>query len=343
MLASAMHRPPLALPALLRSSFSQPPYTLLRTAPRRLAVQAQRSCPSTSLLSTSCFSSPARLRRTGTAWSASAAALPASLSPLGQPAACSVLAAVSHRSFQSSRVRLTVHGDPETDPAGRVGSLLRSWESWRPRVVSYLWLAGGLLCCLLILRAGLWLVAFFSRLDFADVSEVAFVAGLLTGLGLLLVFTLGRRALTLSPEAVYRDALSQVVNDPTVRSHLGDKVSSGAFRAYSFLPAAIRWPALTQPSSSSSSSDPAPSPPSSPSTPSLLSRVRSYWRPRRVQVFFQVTGTESRHAMVSAEVEKLRGSQRYTLLCIDVLDSGQRVVLQGDPHYQIYQGLIKLR
>ena len=287
-----------------------------------------------------------------------------SLSPPHPPSAAAGPRGVS-RAFHSARVCLTVHGDPETDPAGKAAPLLARWEEWRPRVVSYLWIGAVVLTGVVILRAGLWVVGFFSSLDFADVGQVAFFAGLLTAFGLVLLASLGRRALTLRPEAVYHEALKQVLNDVTVRAFLGSELRSGAFRAYSFLPGGIRWPqsptsnaaanrSAQSPSASPSSSTPASSPTSVPvgsagssaggwSGAGVASAVLGYWRPRRLQLFFQVTGDTGEHGMVSCEVEKVRGQAKYNLLAVDILNTGQRVVLRGDPTYSIYQGVIKLR
>ena len=249
--------------------------------------------------------------------------------------------------FHTSSSRFTVHGDPSTDPAGRAGSLVASWELWKPRIVSYLWIAAIVGVGVLVLRAGLWVVSFFSSLDFADVGEAAFFAGLFTGLAVVGVALLGRRALTLRPEAVYQDALKQVLNDVTVRSFLGSELHTGAFRAYSFLPGSLRLPGVTTGTTAASSIAPAavttlPATATSGSS-ALLARLQSYWRPRRLQLFFQVTGDTGEHGMVSAEVEKVRGTHKYNLLCVDVLNTGQRIVLQGDAAYSIYQGVIRLR
>ena len=240
-----------------------------------------------------------------------------------------------------------MHGDPSTDPAGRAGSLVAVWDQWKPRIVSYLWIAAIVGVGILVLRAGLWVVSFFSSLDFADVGQAAFFAGLFTGLAVVGVAVLGRRALTLRPEQVYQDALKQVLNDVTVRSFLGSELHTGAFRAYSYLPGSLRLPGVTTGTTAASSIAPStlPSvPASSTSTSSaLLTRLKSYWQPRRLQLFFQVTGNTGEHGMVSAEVEKVRGTHKYNLLCVDVLNTGQRIVLAGDPSYSIYQGVIRLR
>ena len=240
------------------------------------------------------------------------------------------------RSLHSSSSRFTVHGDPTTDPAGRAGTLIARWEQWKPRIVSYLWIAAIVGVGILVLRAGLWVVSFFSSLDFADVGEAAFFAGLLTGLAVVGVALLGRRALTLRPEYVYQDALKQVLNDVTVRSFLGSELHTGAFRAYSYLPGSLRLPGVTTGTTASTSiAVPAvtviPASTTTSTWSALLARLRSYWQPRRLQLFFQVTGNTGEHGMVSAEVEKVRGTHKYNLLCVDVLNSGQRIVLQGRP------------
>ena len=127
-----------------------------------------------------------------------------------------------------------------------------------------------------------------------------------------------------------------------MRAYLGSELRTGAFRAYSFVPGSIRWG-----QAGGAAEAAVPSVPAAGTGAGwggrAMATLGSWWRPRRLQLFFQVTGGSASHGMVSAEVEKVRGSQRYNLLCVDVLNTGQRIVLRGDPTYSIYQGVIKLR
>ena len=246
------------------------------------------------------------------------------------------------RPFHSAAASFADGVDVEASPVGRAAPLVARWQRWKPRLVTYLWVGAALLLGVAILRGGLWVVSFFSSLDFADVSQVAFVAGLLTAAILMGVGALARRALTLRPEAVYADALRRVLGDATVRAYLGSELRTGAFRAYSFVPGSIRW------GQGGAAAEAVVPPAAAEGTGAgwgvrAMAALGSWWRPRRLQLFFQVTGDAASHGMVSAEVEKVKGSYSYNLLCVDVLNTGQRIVLRGDPTYSIYQGVIRLR
>lgn len=214
----------------------------------------------------------------------------------------------------------------------------RTWTEWKPRIITYFYIGSALFVGVLILRGGLYFVNFFTSLDLADVGRWGFVAGLATGVGLVGTAMLTRRVLSLRPESVYQDALKQVLNDITVRSFLGNSIKTGSFRAYSFVPGSVRMPGTITAAEAEPVVDAVAA-----ANPSWLDRLSKYWKPRRLQLFFQITGSDGNHAMCSAEVQKVRGSMQYNLLCVDILNTGQRVVLMGSPDYQIYQGVIKLR
>jgi hypothetical protein len=65
---------------------------------------------------------------------------------------------------------------------------------------------------------------------------------------------------------------------------------------------------------------------------------------------FQVVGSNGVTGMATAEVEKnWRGDHRYNLLSIDLTEGrdfvggAERIILEGDPSYRIYKGIVKLR
>jgi|NOAtaT_7_FD_contig_21_9815281_length_505_multi_2_in_0_out_0_1 hypothetical protein len=47
--------------------------------------------------------------------------------------------------------------------------------------------------------------------------------------------------------------------------------------------------------------------------------------------------------MVSAEVSRKSGQIHFNLLCVDFMNSGERVVLEGSLDRQVYRGHIRLR
>ena len=64
---------------------------------------------------------------------------------------------------------------------------------------------------------------------------------------------------------------------------------------------------------------------------------------------FQVVGDNGVTGMATAEVEKnWRGDHVYNLLSVDLVDgrdnsAAERIILEGDPSYRIYKGIVKLR
>jgi hypothetical protein len=67
------------------------------------------------------------------------------------------------------------------------------------------------------------------------------------------------------------------------------------------------------------------------------------------QIMFQVVGDNGVTGMATAEVEKnWRGDHVYNLLSVDLVDgrdnsAAERIILEGDPSYRIYKGIVKLR
>lgn len=69
--------------------------------------------------------------------------------------------------------------------------------------------------------------------------------------------------------------------------------------------------------------------------------VHSHYRVAR---FFQVQGSNGVVGMASTEVEKSwQGDHSFNLLSVELTETGERIVLEGDANYQIYKGIIKLR
>jgi hypothetical protein len=199
--------------------------------------------------------------------------------------------------------------------------------SW-PRIKTYMVWVGVGVGVLFVIKGGLGIVDFFATLNFLDVGEVAFLAGLLTGIGTVVCGWLGTRFLRLRPEPIFQQALKRLSTDSTVINYLGNNIESGSFRAYSFLNGNLR---LTTKQKINNTN---------------LNGIYKYWQPRRLQLFFQISGNKGIVGMASAEVEKnWRGDHKFNLLSVD-LDSntgGERIVLEGPLDYRIYKGIIKLR
>lgn len=140
---------------------------------------------------------------------------------------------------------------------------------------------------------------------------------------------LGTRFLRLRPESIFQAALKRINSDATVKTYMGHQISPSQFRAYSYVPGSLR---MTQEERDRALAR-------------GMKGVHKWWRPKRLQLFFQVQGSNGVLGMCSAEVEKSwTGETAYNLLAIDLATQGQeRIVLEGDPHYSIYKGVIRLR
>ena len=137
-----------------------------------------------------------------------------------------------------------------------------------------------------------------------------------------------RRYIVINPEAVYKEVVRRVSSEAVVKSMIGENITTGQFKAFAFVPGSLRSKPLNEPHPSA--------------TTTWSGRILKFYRPRRLQLFFQINASHG-SAMVSTEVEKFGGIHRYNTLCIDLVDTNERLVLEGPPEYRIYQGIIKLR
>jgi hypothetical protein len=218
-------------------------------------------------------------------------------------------------------------------------------ENIKGRVKTYLIIGGVITGIVIVLNAGLSIIEFFSTLNFLDVGEISFLAGMATAWGLSLVLYLANRSWRISPELVYNEAIKRVLNDNRIKQRLGMEIAAGTFKAYSFIPGAIRWSSSDRLAASRTISIHQQATGQLIQPNSFAYKYLQVYQPKKFQLFFQINNkANSQHAMVSSEVEKsYNGTLIWNLLAVDLLESGDRVVLAGDPDYKIYQGIIKLR
>ena len=115
----------------------------------------------------------------------------------------------------------------------------QSSQSW-PRIKTYsVWVAVGS-GVLLVFKLGLNMVDFFATVSFLDVGEVAFIGGLVSGLGVAGCAALGTRFLRLRPEPIFQHALKRLSADQTVAAYMGRTLTTSEFRAYNFVEGSIR-------------------------------------------------------------------------------------------------------
>jgi hypothetical protein len=101
-----------------------------------------------------------------------------------------------------------------------------------------------------------------------DVGEVAFIAGLFSGVGLVACGWAGTRFLRLRPEPIFQHALKRINTDSTVVQYMGPQIQPGNFRAYSFVNGTLR---MTQEQREKAAAQSA-------------SRLYRYWQPKRLQL-----------------------------------------------------------
>jgi hypothetical protein len=216
------------------------------------------------------------------------------------------------------------------------GIISRLRSRW-PHIKTYTVYLGVGVGVLFVIKIGLAVVDFFATLNFLDVGEVSFIAGLICGAGAAGCALLGTRVLRLRPEAVFKLALQRISTDPTCINYMGAPITTGSFRAYSYLGGHPRFSLVPGVSKTQHAAH-------TRAVGSGFAWWDRVWVPKRLQLFFQITGGRGVVGMASAEVERnWRGDHRFTLLSIDVEGSGDRIVLEGDTDYRIYKGIIKLR
>lgn len=305
-----------------------------------------------------------------------------SMQQLSAPVMPAISAASGRRSFwkkAANAADATNTSSPTVPPtpasseskAERLGFSLPSFSmatghlTWQ-RLKTYLvWLSvgGGVL---LVFKAGLRMVDFMATISFLDVGEVAFLSGLLSGIGVAACAVLGTRFLRLRPEPIFQHAMRRIANDETVAAYMGRTIKSSDFRAYNFVDGHL----IAGPEARAAAK--------------LKGGIYKYYRPKRLQVrpcccccndlvkqmcidallshsfllsfsalhpqiMFQVVGDNGVTGMATAEVEKnWRGDHVYNLLSVDLVDgrdnsAAERIILEGDPSYRIYKGIVKLR
>eukprot|EP00475_Leptophrys_vorax_P020506 TRINITY_DN2806_c0_g1_i1.p1 TRINITY_DN2806_c0_g1~~TRINITY_DN2806_c0_g1_i1.p1 ORF type:complete len:236 (+),score=48.72 TRINITY_DN2806_c0_g1_i1:125-832(+) len=168
-----------------------------------------------------------------------------------------------------------------------------------------------------ILYGGYEIADFFANVTITNAASFGFTTGFVTAFAVSgLAFGISK-LFTLNAESAYRVAMKAVKSNREVIGVLGGPLRPGSFKAYSFDNSNIVMP-------------------------SIFSAPK--FKPRQLQILFQVSGSRG-HGMVSGEVVKKDGQMQFNTLVVDVLDSGQRIVISGDadPSKAVYQGHIRLR
>mmetsp|Transcript_30097 Transcript_30097/g.52884 ORF Transcript_30097/g.52884 Transcript_30097/m.52884 type:complete len:290 (-) Transcript_30097:563-1432(-) len=221
------------------------------------------------------------------------------------------------------RVRGRFFSSSTPEPVDRVKQLFSYFTPAHLRMYAIIGAAG--LCVYAILSTGYRTASFLSGLSIYSGMKVGFILGIGCGIAATLVlgFT-STRFLSLRPEVVYRSMLRAVQSDPRVRSKLGHRITPlSDFRAYTFVGGDIRWDPVER--------------------AKYQGLLRKWYKPRRLQIMFTVKG-ENAKGMVSAEVEgSLTSGFIYIHKALDVMDTEERILLQGRDDKTVYSGRTNLR
>lgn len=200
------------------------------------------------------------------------------------------------------------------------------WESFKPSILPYSVMLGAGVAVLAVMKGAMMTIDFFTTLDFKDVAYWAYIAGLassslLWGIGITV-----NKLLVIQPKPVYEFTLKRVQKDSQVIEMLGADLKTGDFQAISLVQGGLRL--------------------GSDEVKANHGGWLKYWRPRRLQLMFQITGPKG-HGMCSAEVEKdFKGRFRFNSLAVTSLEQDgnqEQVVLEGDKNDVIFKNVIRLR
>lgn len=230
---------------------------------------------------------------------------------------------------------------------GGSASLLRRRAKW------YAVTGGVGVAAYVVLKTGYSTASFFSSIDFFDIARVSFIAGMGSTAALGGVLVGASRAVRLRPEPAFQAVLRAVQRSPEVTRALGSRAEAGAYRAYSFVdqptPLERMLDEADEEAEEQERAEPDKVAEPKERAASLGRRAArgavnamSYWRPANVQVMFAVEG-DSCSGMVAAVVEKRGGRMVFRLLTVDVTETGERIVLEGDKNERLYAGMMKLR
>lgn len=167
------------------------------------------------------------------------------------------------------------------------------------------------------------LSSFLAGIPLIDPIFAGFTGGLLGSVSCAIVLVLTSRMFLFLPESVFRASLKRVKDDQKIISYLGGPIHAGGFRAYSIDHANISYNTF------------------SPSL-SISKSLRSLWKPRQMQVVFQVTGSRG-HGIVTAEAQRMGDLLQFNCLAVDVIDTGERIILEGEYDKDAYKGHLRVR
>ena len=160
-----------------------------------------------------------------------------------------------------------------------------------------------------------------SSITFKNVATVSFYTGFFTGLISCGIGYLAVMSCSISPSAVYKAAVKKVLANKSVRDNMTTPLTPGKFRAYSY----------TYPDFNNAHDVP-------------FTRKMQFWKPKRIQLCFQLQDPQKKTAMISCDVSRKSGilniiRNRFTFhsLIVDIPDSDDRLILRGSDEDAVYE------
>ncbi|KAG2388727.1 hypothetical protein C9374_000166 [Naegleria lovaniensis] len=163
--------------------------------------------------------------------------------------------------------------------------------------------------------------SWLSSITFKNVATVSFYFGFLSALMCCGVTWLAVLAFSIHPSTVYRAAIKKVLANKTLRDNMVTPLTPGKFRAYSY----------TYPDFNNAHEVP------------LVRRIQ-FWKPKRMQLCFQLVDANKKTAMISCDVSRKDGiinllRNRFTFhsLIVDIPDREDRLFLRGTDQDAVYE------
>jgi hypothetical protein len=151
--------------------------------------------------------------------------------------------------------------------------------------------SGALVVLYGISSASVHIATTLLELDMKQVFYGGFLTGVVTCGALGIAAVRAYRGMSISPDAVYRAALTKLSRNAVVREHIGGQVRSGHLKAYTVHPGHLS---------------------------SGGTGTRFGWVEPRVQMLFQVVGDRG-EGMATCEAVKHRGTVSFSVLALDTL------------------------
>ena len=204
--------------------------------------------------------------------------------------------------------------------AGEMAETLRRATKWVSRNSAVISVGvGAVLVMYGFYRVSIRLMKFFLNVSDKQIFHIGMVCGVITAVFIAASVVGAHRHLNISPDTVYRAAVSELRRHPAVEESLGGFWRPGKFRGYAI--ESLRDAVYGS-----------------------ERRVRSSYLEmpaQRMQMIFAVRGA-ARDGMVSLEAFKRGGEVRFEMLSLDVRGTQEHVFLVGEDDHPLFPDIHEL-